>query len=438
METHILAQAKDQDGQLWTIIRPEFTSEFEANFTKQTQALLLLSDADILQLFKFGTVTKLQQATIHQSAKKDFVLKVPAKHPLYFVEKLFPDDFVELMFVVNGDLKQLIAQQGGVLLAITDVPEDSKSAAKMNITIPSAHIDLTGEEPVFTGDSDHLNEFMAQYAALRQLKKIPGVKYPLFRQPFVSVLWFNLDFDVQRMLDRLRLRVLEKRSLETIKPMPVVTPNLDHLRVLIEEDLKEFQEVYGASFIQTPDGYPALVRFSKQSIGYQTDSQVTGVDVFATLLTRVGKEDLPYTFYFVGGFGQTAYQVKDYFSNLFPNLREKIIGISTPPKGFVDKEELFSVIADDINKKQPDIIFACLSSPQQELFINKLRKRGVNFGLAFGLGRTFDLYSGYQKREPKIIETLHLGFIYRALTNKTYMQRVVKDFRFALRIFFKG
>ena len=128
---------------------------------------------------------------------------------------------------------------------------------------------------------------------------------------------------------------------------------------------------------------PPLMMFGKASLGFQPKELITGVDIFVQLLNTIGKESLPYTIYIVGGFGNVPYKTRDYFTAIFPNMKENFVGISTPPMGFLNDEKIMDAITKDIEAKKPDIIFAGMTVPTQERFIYELLKRKVNFGLGF-------------------------------------------------------
>jgi N-acetylglucosaminyldiphosphoundecaprenol N-acetyl-beta-D-mannosaminyltransferase len=416
---------------------PEFLKDFTIDPSDIASVSILLPT--VKDLFRFGTIDKKAQKILESRDEWSFSLTVAAKSPLYFVEKYFPEGKVTVRFAHSEAELQFITniKQPLVLFELSKEVEFTRNtypAVKVEGNFGKSNIDISSGTPKVVKGNDDTLFFFEEYPKF----KGKGSKFPLFRQEYISILWLTRKKVLDMIFDRTQKRFQEGRSLQTIKPGAVVTPNLDHLRMLVEGSDEEFREVYSKAFIQVPDGYPPLVRFAKESIGYQTIEQVSGVDIFVSIMNTIGQEDLPYTVYFVGGFQRTAYKVRDHFVSAYPNMREKIVGVSEPPMGFMKDEKIFESIVSDIDKKKPDFVFVCLAAPHQEKFVLRLMNRNINFGLGFGLGRTFDLISGYQKKEPRIIEKLKLVALYRAFTKKAYAERFIKDMVFAIKTYFSA
>lgn len=426
----------ERAGESFLGVFPEaLQSQGVSEFVKQQSdiAVMLPSVGDI---FRFGTITKKQQAVLSHMWISPLEVIIPAKSVQYFTQDLFQDT-VTIRLPHSDTEQSFVSTLGRPLITfkhdknseIFDIVEGYKTS-----TNGTGRLRLTSAMPEILVENDSAQQFIKEWKEIEESFMFSWKhKYPLFRQKYVNVFPGTRAEAIQMIISRLEKRFQEQRSGKTIQPMAVVTPNLDHFRMLIEEDDKEFQEVYAQAFLQTADGYPPLVKYAKQSLGYQTIEQVSGVDVFVSLMNKIGQDSLPFTIYFVGGFGQTAQKVRDHFVSAYPHMAQNIVGISSPPVGFMKNDEVYSAVKADIAKKNPDLIFACLAAPTQEKFIHRLKKEGVQFGLGFGLGRTFDLISGYQKKEPKIVERMRLVWLYRAFTNKTYAKRVPKDLLFALK-----
>ncbi|MFC1770850.1 WecB/TagA/CpsF family glycosyltransferase [Candidatus Margulisiibacteriota bacterium] len=69
-------------------------------------------------------------------------------------------------------------------------------------------------------------------------------------------------------------------------------------------------------------------------------------------------------------------------------------------------------IIKDIQKQKPDIMLVGLGVPRQENFIMKLRQK-LNYGIAIGVGGTFDILAGVKKRAPRLMRKLYMEWIYR-------------------------
>lgn len=394
-----------------------------------SKASIVINPKNLDDLFKFAVVAERVQHLLEQLPIAQVNIYLPAKSVLYDFPGLSVQNRISVRLPRSEEeLKQMEA------LASYEVWEDDSvsygilSFEEHKPVIKKQHADIAVLQRIWTNTSEKKKKF--------------GIlsHFPLFRDRFFSVYWKSKKDAVDLLLERLRQRYVAHRNIESVPSAVVVTPNLDHMRMLFGEKNRNLQEVYERAILQTPDGYPPLVRFSRESIGYKTTETITGVDLFMQLINTIGREALPYTIYFVGGFGNVPYQARDYFIRIYPNLSENFVGISTPPRGFLDNKEMLDAIAADIEKKKPDLIFAGMTAPVQERFIFELMKRKVNFGIGFGVGRSIEIVTGYQKKEPAIIEKLHLGWIYRPLFDPQgarFRKRVYEDFVFVFRELFR-
>lgn len=79
--------------------------------------------------------------------------------------------------------------------------------------------------------------------------------------------------------------------------------------------------------------------------------------------------------------------------------------------GYFDEED-GEYLAAHIAQKRPDILFVCLGSPRQEIFIAEhLEKTGAR--LSIGLGGTLDVWSGKVRRAPRFFRKMGLEWLWR-------------------------
>ncbi len=406
------------------------------------------------ELFKRAVVSKQVQRFLSLGVVSSFYLSLQAKYIQYDHQELVRDGRIlvriaqsdkELSHIKSIKKPEIYYVENSSELPIALINKDEITFIGGTTTERSSFIEswkfASKEMPL-------VNRLLAMvkesFAGFSYKSRMSGVSYPfpLFRAPFLNVFPGTTKEVIGIILERLRLRYVAKRDTEKVEPGLVVTPNLDHLRFLFEEENTEFQKYYAKSFLQTADGYPPLVLFGKASIGYQPKEVVTGVEMFVQLINIIGSQALPYTIYIVGGFGNIPYKTRDYFISIYPNLKDNFVGISTPPMGFLENKEIVDAVAKDIHTKKPDIIFAGMTVPTQERFIYELMERRVNFGLGFCFGRAIEIVAGYQKKEPALIEKLHLSWIYRMIFGSKkdikvrQRNRVKKDFQFVFKTLF--
>lgn len=85
---------------------------------------------------------------------------------------------------------------------------------------------------------------------------------------------------------------------------------------------------------------------------------------------------------------------------------------------FNDESELH----DALTKHQPKIVTVAMGSPKQEKLIQRLRKVYPD-AFYLGVGGTYDVFTGYGKRAPKLFCDLHLEWFYRLCSQPSRIGR---------------
>ncbi len=134
-------------------------------------------------------------------------------------------------------------------------------------------------------------------------------------------------------------------------------------------------------------------------IGKHRESLVCGSDLIPSLCQLAAKKG--YKVFFLGGFGDRAKRTMEYFKK----GKIKADYCSGEPE-FRNKEVLAK-----INKFKPDILFVAYGMKKQEDWIKNNRNK-ANFGVAVGVGRSFDYYSGDLKRAPLMWRRMGMEWLY--------------------------
>ncbi|MCL2046059.1 MAG: WecB/TagA/CpsF family glycosyltransferase [Oscillospiraceae bacterium] len=93
-------------------------------------------------------------------------------------------------------------------------------------------------------------------------------------------------------------------------------------------------------------------------------------------------------------------------------------------------------IIENINEANPDVLFVCLGSPKQELWMaNNLSL--INAKLCAGLGGSLDVFAGNVKRAPAIFRKTGFEWFYRLLQDPKRIKRMAKLPLFLLRVIWK-
>ena len=152
---------------------------------------------------------------------------------------------------------------------------------------------------------------------------------------------------------------------------------------------------------------------------------ITGID-FIQETFKCGS----FSYYLVGATPTVVSKAVNNIQQQFPDLVIK--GFH---HGFLKKNQCDD-IANDIFEKRPDIILVAMGFPKQEYFIKRLSKQ-LKYGMAVGVGGSFDILSGNIRRAPKWVLNFRIEWLYRAGQMPTRLLRFSFLLRFCFRIFAK-
>jgi len=155
--------------------------------------------------------------------------------------------------------------------------------------------------------------------------------------------------------------------------------------------------------------------------GEHREGLVSGVDLMNELVKLAGKKK--YKVFFLGGFDNRAEKTMKYFEKY--NVMMDFC--SGEPK-FSNKEVL-----EKINKFKPDILFVAYGMKKQEEWIYE-NKSKADFGVAIGVGRSFDYYSGDLKRAPKMWRKMGLEWFYSLIKEPKRLKRQLELPKFAWKV----
>ncbi len=193
--------------------------------------------------------------------------------------------------------------------------------------------------------------------------------------------------------------------LKTNKPHMIFTPNPE---VIIKaRENPEFMKILNAGDLVIPDGI-GIVLASKL---YKTKikERVTGYDLSLALLNYI--KDTEFTVYFFGSAAKVAERAKIKMEAQFKGLQ--VVGYHDG----IDFKNKNQEIIDDINNKNPDMVFVGLGMVNQETWIFENSKQ-LNTKLLIGFGGVLDHFAGDIKRAPIIYQKLGLEWLYRRVTLK--------------------
>jgi N-acetylglucosaminyldiphosphoundecaprenol N-acetyl-beta-D-mannosaminyltransferase len=143
------------------------------------------------------------------------------------------------------------------------------------------------------------------------------------------------------------------------------------------------------------------------------DERVTGIDIMIDLLEIANKKNL--SIYFLGASEQSINKMMDTIYDQYPNLL--VAGFH---HGFFTESDQ---IIEEIQAQRPDLIFVAMGAPKQEAWIaNNIDK--FDKGVFIGVGGSFDVLSGEQKRSPRYLQNMHLEWLYRITFRPNKLKKI--------------
>lgn len=135
------------------------------------------------------------------------------------------------------------------------------------------------------------------------------------------------------------------------------------------------------------------------------------------------------TFYFVGGKPGVVDDVVKKLRTQYPG-----INIAGYRDGYIRDDSERQALIDEIGRLEPDVVFVAMGSPKQEFLMADMKK--VHPGAVYqGLGGSFDVFTGRQKRAPEWWRRHNLEFLYRFYATPMRLPRIKSYLKFAFKLY---
>ncbi len=193
------------------------------------------------------------------------------------------------------------------------------------------------------------------------------------------------------------------KRLKDGKQTVIFTPNPQIL--LRAQRYASYKKTLNSSTLNLPDGIGIILASKIQGGGIK--SRISGIDTAKMLLSIA--ESKGYKVFLLGAKPHVAEKAERALLKKYPAL--KICGTH---HGYFSKsgKENEAVIR-EIAISDPDIIFVCFGSPQQEEWIKTNKDKLPSVSLYIGLGGSLDVFAGNVKRAPEIMQKAGLEWLYR-------------------------
>jgi beta-1,4-glucosyltransferase len=151
--------------------------------------------------------------------------------------------------------------------------------------------------------------------------------------------------------------------------------------------------------------------------GRRFSENLNGTDFTPYLLHHAAT---PLRVYMLGGKPEVLAKASEYAHQ---RLGQQVVGVCDGYDGLRNTPDLVA----HINQANPDVILVALGNPVQEKWILEHRP-ALNAGLVMGVGALFDFWAGEKPRAPKMVQKLHLEWLYRlSLEPRRLMRRYTID-----------
>jgi len=217
----------------------------------------------------------------------------------------------------------------------------------------------------------------------------------------------NPEFVIKATKDEKFLSLLKETDLNVVDGIGLIwAKELDHRSSII--DRRNFIKKLA---LATKVGVEILK-------GQHKNELVSGADLMPELCRLAAQKG--YKVFFLGGFGDRSKRTGEFFENNFKKNNLKFnYEYSGGEPDFSNKEVL-----EQINKFKPDILFVAYGMKKQEEWISKNRNK-ADFGVAIGVGRSFDYFSGDLKRAPLKWRKVGMEWLYSLIKEPKRIKRQV-------------
>jgi UDP-N-acetyl-D-mannosaminouronate:lipid I N-acetyl-D-mannosaminouronosyltransferase len=170
-----------------------------------------------------------------------------------------------------------------------------------------------------------------------------------------------------------------------------------------------------AAHVGYPDGLGAVLSMRRKGV---PASRMPGSDLWLAIVDRYAADR---SFFLVGSTQEVVTTVAE-------RLRAQHPGIQLWYRnGFLSTVEELQ-LERDVVERRPHFVFVAMGSPRQEVLMRRLFS--LHPAVYVGLGGSFDVYAGKQRRAPRWIRRVGLEWAYRLVSQPSRLRRIPRFLRF--------
>ena len=192
-----------------------------------------------------------------------------------------------------------------------------------------------------------------------------------------------------------------------------VTPNAEIL-LAARRDI-QLRQILQRADLAVADGVGVIL--ASRVLGQPLVHRIPGIDLASAVMEKLaGKGESVYLLGAKKGVGE---QAAKRLQMRYPGLR--IAGVRD---GYFNTDDA-ATLRHEINTACPALLLVCLGSPRQEKWLDE-NAGSLHFGLGIGLGGALDVFSGYKRRAPVIVQRVGLEWLYRLLCEPRRIGRIAR------------
>jgi|688.fasta_scaffold12777_13 N-acetylglucosaminyldiphosphoundecaprenol N-acetyl-beta-D-mannosaminyltransferase len=213
-----------------------------------------------------------------------------------------------------------------------------------------------------------------------------------------------------------KIQILIDEYHKDLHPRYVATANVNFLVqvnscISFDSPHPELMHILREAKIVTIDGMPLV--WLSNLLGSPVKQRVAGIDLLPKLADALSQKNQ--SLFLLGGQEKTLKLCILYLQALNPNVR--IVG-ALHPKIYTEGEiqenndERDYLLAEQINRAAPDVLFINLGNPKQEIWFERIRNK-LRVPVSIGVGGSFDLLTGMIPRAPVWMQKYGLEWLFR-------------------------
>lgn len=220
------------------------------------------------------------------------------------------------------------------------------------------------------------------------------------------------------------LALREQELLRDLKEGVLITPNLDHLRMLQSD--KDFYDCYQQAEWVVCDS--RILYFCSRLLHQPLPEAIPGSSFF-THFYEYHRDDADCKIFLLGAKEGVAKQAMERINE--KTGRKIVVGAHSPSMGFEKKPEEIEQIIEIVRKSGANVVLVGVGAPKQEKFIQAYRQRMPEVKIWLALGATIDFEAGNIRRAPRWMQRIGMEWLYRMLSEpKRLVRRYAADMIF--------